>query len=323
MKPRTLLIVRAAVSLALMAALIYIMRDSIPKMFDAVKRLPSSILLSGFSLFLLSLFIVAFRLKILLATQKIFLNIVNIAKLTFMGYFFSSFLPTSIGGDVVKAFYISKASNKTAHSYTSVFMDRFLGMSTMFLIATGALFYTKGIHKSYFKWLFPLLLTVSVVFLLFLFNRRLAKIFSSFLAPLVPRKVKGKFKNIYDIMHNFTTHKLQIIACIFISIAGQVTAFSAVYVFALGLNSHIPLKFVLVAMPVASIASMLPSIYGMGPRETSIVITLSPFIGKDKALAVAFLWLGLLLTIALIGGIIYVFMGRYRIKPRDLMAESD
>lgn len=293
-------------------------RGSISKMLDAVKRLPLSILLFGFLLYSISIFIASFRLKILLATQNIFLHITNIAKLTFVGYFFSSFLPTSVGGDVVKAFYISKASNKTIQSYTSVFMDRFLGMCTIFLIATGALFYTKEIPKSHFKWLLPLLLIASGLFLIFLFNRQLTKRFSSILVPLVSVKVKEKFKKIYDVMHNFTNHKLQIMECILISVAGQVTAFSAVCIFALGLNSHLPLKFVLLAMPIASIVSMLPSIYGMGPREMSIVIILSPFIGRDKALAIAFLWLGLLLTTALIGGIIYILMGRYRIKPGDL-----
>ena len=319
MKSKALLVIRAAVSLVLMATLIYIVRGSIPKMVDAIKHLPLPILLFGFLLFLLAIFIVSFRLKTLLATQNIFLNITHIVKLAFVGYFFSSFLPTSVGGDVVKAFYISKASKKTMQSYTSVFIDRFLGMSTIFLIATGALFYTKEIPRAYFRWLLPLLLLGSVLFLIFLFNMRLAKMFSSILAPLIPTKIKEKIKDIYNAMYNFKKCKLEIMKCILISIAGQVTAFSAIYVFILGLNSHIPFKFILLAMPIASIASMLPSIYGVGPREMSIVIILSPFIGKDKALAVAFLWLGVLLMTALIGGIIYFLIGQYKIKPADVV----
>lgn len=318
MKENLLLAMRAAVSLVLMAVLIYMVRDSIPKMFDSVKRLPLLILLSGLVLFLISVIIASFRLKILLATQNIFLNIANIIKLTFLSYFFSSFLPTSVGGDVVKAFYISKVSNKTMQSYTTVFIDRFLGMATIFLIGTGALFYSKEISKSCFKWLLPLLLIACTLFLTILFNRRLAKGLTSILIPLVPAKVKEKFNDIYNAMHDFTKYRLEIMECIFISIVGQVIAFSAVYVFALGLNSHIPLIFVLLTMSVASIVSMLPSIYGMGPREMSTVIILSPFIGKDKALAIAFLWLGVLLVTALIGGIIYVLMGRYKVRVQDL-----
>jgi hypothetical protein len=301
-----------------MTALIYMVRDSIPKMLYTVKHLPLSFLFFGLLLFFLSIFIASFRLKILLATQNIFLNTADIVKLTFISYFFSSFLPTSVGGDVVKAFYISKVSNKTMQSYTSVFIDRFLGMAAIFLIATCTLFYSKEMSKSYFKWLLPLLLIVSVLFLIFLFNRRLTKMFAFFLAPFIPEKAKEKFRGVYNSMHDFAKYKLQIIECILISIVGQVTAFFAVYIYVLGLNSYIQLKFVLLAMSVASIVSMLPSIYGTGPREMSIVIILNPFIGKDKALAIAFLWLGILFLTALIGGIIYILIGRYKIKLSEV-----
>jgi uncharacterized protein (TIRG00374 family) len=303
-----------------MAALIYMMRGSIPKMLDAIKQLRLAVWIGGLLLYIASIAIVSFRLKILLATQNIFLSISNIMQLNFVGYFFSSFLPTSVGGDVVKAFYISKASNKTVLSYTSVFIDRFLGISAMILIATGAIFYTKEIPKAYFRWLLPLLLIASGLFLTFLFNRRFAKTLSSFVTPIVPLKIREKVKNIYDAMHNFKDYKFRIFGCVLISMAAQVTAFSAISIFASGLGSSLPLKFVLLAMAVACVVSMLPSIYGMGPREMSIVIILSPLIGNDKALAIAFMWLGLLLTISLIGGIIYVLMGPYKIKPSDVAA---
>lgn len=322
MKAKNLLAIRAAVSVGLMSILIYMARGSIPKMFDAIRRLSLAIFLVGLCIFFISIFIISFRLKLLLFTQNIFLNIVRIANLTFIGYFFSSFLPTAIGGDVVKAFYISKTSNKSMQSYTSVFIDRFLGMCTMFLIAAGALIYTKEISGFHFKWVVPLLLMVCGLFLIFLFNKRLAKALTYFLAPLVPAKIKEKLKSIYNAMHDFRRHKLAILGCIFISMAGQILAFSATYVFARGLNSYIPLKLVLLVMSVASMASMLPSIYGTGPREMAIVIILSPFLGKDKALAVAFLWLGVLLATALTGGIIYILTGQYKVKPGDLRGEN-
>jgi len=317
MKLKTLPVIRVAVTLVLMTALIYMVRGSIPKMFDAITRLSVSILFLGFLLFLLSNFIVSFRLKILLDTQDIFLTIPYIVRLTFMSYFFSSFLPTSVGGDVVKAIYISKASNRAVLSYTSVFIDRFIGMVTIFLIAITAFFYTKEAPKTYFMWLL-LLLAISGLFLIFLFNRRFAKIFTFFVTPLVSDKLKEIFRNIYDAMHNFKNYRLKIMECFAISILGQAVAFAAIYVFALGLNSYISFKFALFAMSMASIVSMLPSIYGMGPREMSIVVILGPVIGKDKALAIAFLWLGLLLTTALIGGIIYGLMGQHRIRPSTL-----
>ena len=322
MKSKILLLLRAVVSLILMAVLIYVMRGSIPKMLEALKRLPLPILMIGFSLFLISVFIMSLRLKILLAAQEISLNVRNIFKLTFVGYFFSSFLPTSVGGDVVKAFYISKASNKAIQSYTSVFMDRLLGMSSIFLIATGSLFYTKNNFQLHLESLLPILLIGNILFLIFLFNKRAAKALSSILTPIMPVKLKEKFRNVYNVMHNYKKHKQAIAKCLLISIVGQATAFLATYFFGLGLDSHIPLAYVFLVLPVASIVSMIPSLYGTGPREMAIVLILSPVIGKEKALAIALLWLGILLATAVIGGVIYVIMGMYKTRPEVLSAQG-
>ena len=144
--------------------------------------------------------------------------------------------------------------------------------------------------------------------MILLVNKEWAKKLSFMTKFLIFPRVKQKLKDVYNTMHIYKAHKKDVFKCVIISIAAQVISFSAIYIFALGLNSHIPLKLVLLAAPVASIASMLPSINGMGVREMSLVIILRPFIGNDKALAIAFLWLCALLSIALIGGIIYIFM---------------
>ena len=154
--------------------------------------------------------------------------------------------------------------------------------------------------------------------MIFLFNKKWAKKFSFITRLLIFPKVKEKLKDVYNTMHIYKGHKKDMFKCAAISLAAQVICFSAVYIFALGLNSHISLKLVLLAVPVASIAGMLPSINGMGVREMSLVIILRPFIGDDKALAIAFLWLCMILSVALIGGIIYPLMGLYKIKPGDL-----
>ena len=47
-------------------------------------------------------------------------------------------------------------------------------------------------------------------------------------------------------------------------------------------------------------------------REVGFI--LRPFVGDDKALAIAFLWLCVLLSVALFGGIIYIFMNHYKFQ---------
>ncbi|MEA3305866.1 MAG: lysylphosphatidylglycerol synthase transmembrane domain-containing protein, partial [Candidatus Omnitrophota bacterium] len=177
MKPRILLLIRAAATFCLMAALIYMMRGSLSPMLEALKQTPFFVFPCGIMMFALSVLIVSFRLRILLKAQRVFLSITDIMRLNFVGYFFSSFLPTSAGGDVVKAFYISKKSGKTMQSYTSVFMDRLIGLSTIILIATGALFFVREISESYAMYPLFVLSAGSFLFMAFLFNKKFAKKF--------------------------------------------------------------------------------------------------------------------------------------------------
>ena len=134
----------------------------------------------------------------------------------------------------------------------------------------------------------------------------------------LPPKFRHEMRNIYNAMHSYRHHGKAMVDCFLLSVIGQVIAFSAAYFLALGIKSHISIMLALLVMPVASIVSMLPSINGIGPREMSIMIMLRPFIGASAAGAIAFLWLGTLLVTSLLGGIVYMFTGHYKINIANL-----
>ena len=310
---------RACVSIALICALIYIMRDSIPGMIATLKETSLVLFCLGMAIYFAGMIIASFRLRILLSLQGVHMTTMDGLRVNLLGCFFSTFLPTSIGGDIVKAFYIAKESKRTMQSYTSVFIDRFLGMFTIFLIALAALIFIKDTSGLNLIWLLGILIVCSLLLAVTLFNKKLAKHFSLPIGSIMPEKLKREMKNIYNAMHNYKNHKKKMFDCFLISIIGQIVAFSAAYFLALGIKSHISLGLVLLVMPVASIVSMLPSINGVGPREMSIVLMLKPFMGDSASGAIAFLWLGLLLITAFLGGIVYMFMGYYKIKPVELV----
>ena len=49
--------------------------------------------------------------------QNIFLNIKDVTCLTFVGQFFNNFMPTTIGGDVIKAHYASNVTKKRLETF--------------------------------------------------------------------------------------------------------------------------------------------------------------------------------------------------------------
>lgn len=55
-----------------------------------------------------------------------------------VGQFYNMFLPTSVGGDVVRAYQLGKFSGRQADSLASVFVERYTGVVTLLLTAATA-----------------------------------------------------------------------------------------------------------------------------------------------------------------------------------------
>lgn len=75
------------------------------------------------------------RWGMLLAAQGIHLRQVSVFMYYMIGMFLNNFLPSTVGGDFVKAYYLSKATGKTAGSFISVLVDRLMGMGGLCVVA--------------------------------------------------------------------------------------------------------------------------------------------------------------------------------------------
>ena len=87
----------------------------------------------------------AVRWWILLRALHIFISLKTALCLHFHGLFFGSFLPGSMGGDFVRAWYVTRHTHKRFQSALSVFVDRFAGLASTLLIAIVTYFlYLRG-----------------------------------------------------------------------------------------------------------------------------------------------------------------------------------
>ena len=92
------------------------------------------------SIFVIGQVIVGFRWWLLLRTQSIFINLAAAVKLNFLGWFYNNFMPGSVGGDLLRAWYVTKHTEKRFEAALSVFVDRLIGLLSTLVIA--AFFYT-------------------------------------------------------------------------------------------------------------------------------------------------------------------------------------
>lgn len=90
------------------------------------------ITLLAIAVFVLSTFMQATRLHLLLKTGEFHLPLFTATRLTFIGLFFSTYLPGATGGDLVKIYYVSKGNRgKRTEAITILLFDRFLGLYSL------------------------------------------------------------------------------------------------------------------------------------------------------------------------------------------------
>ena len=312
---------RIFISAFLIIILLYIMRHNYTAILMALKGTNPSIFCLALFVFIIAITLASLRLKIIIGSQNISINFLEALSLTFVGYFFNNFLPTTIGGDVVKGYYLAKKTGETLHSFASVFVDRVIGLLTMILMASVIVtFAGRSGADNMVRWLIYCIMAFSAAMILFMTNKRIAKIFSIILFFLRP--IEEKLKMIYNAISGYRHHKALILQSFFISIISQLFFFICLGTLAMSIGTPIPIIDILLRMPIISILSLLPSINGLGLREGSTVVFFGPIIGKENAFAVSILWLFVLFVTSIIGGVIYGLSPQFKIKFKEIAKEE-
>ena len=316
------IILRTLISVLLIVLLLYIMRDKYSDIVKAIKGMRPAVFGMSAAVFACAICVASLRLKLLACAQeKTDLAFAEAVSLSFIGYFFNNFLPTSIGGDVAKAYYLArKTPNKTA-SFTAVFVDRAMGMFTMVFMAFAALLFVHdGIVDANVKTALYGITAVTAAIIFFVMNKEFAKKFSFFLRLIEP--FREKLANLYYAINRYRHHGGLIVKSVGISVISQLLFFTSIGILALSIGVRIPAISILLFMPIVSMMSLLPSVNGLGLREGAMVLLFGPLIGKENAFALGILWLFVLIITSVAGGFVYLMSPQFRMPMKGLRKES-
>ena len=100
-----------------------------------IRNLDKLLLAAAMGGFLLSFLILSCRLWFLLRIQEIRIGLWEAVRLTFVGLFFNAVVPGTVGGDLVKAYYVCKHTDRKAAVLVTIFVDRVLGLTELVLLA--------------------------------------------------------------------------------------------------------------------------------------------------------------------------------------------
>lgn len=102
---------------------------------STVANIIPAFLAAGALAYLACLVLIAVRWWMLLRIQRIRIGLWEVVRLTFLGQFFNYVVPGTVGGDLVKAYYVSKHTHLKAAVLVSVFVDRLLGFAALTFLA--------------------------------------------------------------------------------------------------------------------------------------------------------------------------------------------
>lgn len=131
-RPSLMQLLRAAGTLLAVVLLVYLLfTQGWQEIWDALRAIPPGILLTALFLQLVSRFAISLRWHVLLRSAEVPITLQQSLRITFAGLFANNFLPSTIGGDVIRLAGALRLGFDEARSAASLMVDRLVGMTGM------------------------------------------------------------------------------------------------------------------------------------------------------------------------------------------------
>ncbi|KAA3657424.1 MAG: UPF0104 family protein [Chloroflexi bacterium] len=262
----------------------------------------------AFSLHIFGYMYSAFRWRLLLRSRGSDCSIVFLMISYLVGAFFNNLLPSTIGGDVYRAYDSYRLGQSKSSALAVVFVDRFLGLLALMVFALLALLSSNKLTENIpylFVWVLLGTLGMSAfVWLIFWPPKWLPGLIANMRLPF-GNKIKGIIQAFLD----FEGQRTVLIKAFLWSVMLQANVILHYYLIALALGLPIPFLSFFLIIPLATVITMLPiSVNGIGVRENIYIFFFASFaVTKPEAIAFAWAAYGVLLLQGVMGGIIYAF----------------
>ncbi|MBL8151023.1 MAG: flippase-like domain-containing protein, partial [Blastocatellia bacterium] len=133
-RTRIIFAIKGLIGVGLIAYLFY--KVGIKSVYESLTSADPKYLLTATGLVFLSHLFGVKRWQTISSALGIESTFRHFTMLHFLGLFCNYFLPAGIGGDVVKAYYLSKSEKQRRSSYLSVLLDRYIGLLALLIVAS-------------------------------------------------------------------------------------------------------------------------------------------------------------------------------------------
>ena len=305
MKSRNVrIIAKGMVSIGLLTLLYY--KVDWPRMIAVLDRV--DIYPVGLTVIInaLGVFLSVLKWRCLLRVQTIYEPLSRLHALYYMGFFFSNFLPSMVGGDLFRILKTSTQEQKHTQATSAVLAERTTGLAAMLLLAASAASLNLWRNVSVgMAWLAWCVLGVIVSSLLaWLLLARLERTVS------VMPKVWDHLGLLLRLRRALTAfyHSPGVLAkALLFSVVFHVLLVTNGYLFGKSIGLNLDFISLAVIFPVAMLAGMIPvSLNGLGITEGALIVLLGQIeVVPEEALIIAVLSRFFVIVASVLGGVLF------------------
>jgi len=309
MKKTAILALKIAVTVGLFAYIFH--KVDARHLWEIMRNARFSFLASAIILYLLIQTLSAYRWRLVLEPLEMRVSFPRLLAYYFVGMYSNLFLPSAIGGDVVKIYFLNKETRRLSGATTSVFLDRDLGLAALLIVATAASA-TAGVSFNGVP-VAPVFVLISIGFVsanVVIFYKPTYRLLHKALTLLRMKKADEKVERLFESVNSYRGAWRVLSAGLVISIVIQLgtVLVNLLNGQAIGLHTSGGAADYMVFIPAIMLVIMIPlSIGGLGWRELSF-IALFKSVGatEEQAVTLALLWFAVQVVTSLPGGIIYL-----------------
>jgi uncharacterized protein (TIRG00374 family) len=301
-------LLKAAVSVALLWVLFS--RVDVARLWSVARHASALWLIAALALYLAMVLTSAWRWGLLLKAQGLDFSFATLTSSFLVATFFNNFLPSNIGGDVIRIADTAPAAGSKTLATTVVLIDRGLGLLGLILMAAigataGPRFGASGVAPSVLWAAFAggaIVATLALVF-----PEALTRLLQP-LRLLHAEWVDERLARLTSALLRFRETPTALSACF----AGAVAVQTILVLFYLAIahSMGIPIGFTALAVivPITFIVQMLPvSMNGFGVREATFGFYFTRLgLPLESALLVSFVGAALIILFSLSGGVVYL-----------------
>ena len=302
MNKKIAILLKITISLGLITFLIS--QVDVKEIISFLKNIDITIIVYALILLIIQIFIATIRWKFILKCQKIELDYKNTLQILWSGLFFNQAMPSGVGGDVIRGYYLKKQGMTLGRASLGVLMDRLFGMLGLVLLVLASLPLLFELVDDPIARIGVILIAlgISLALLFVFFTDKLPGNFSHL-------KVIRGFYSLSQSSRHCITKRYNGLIILAMSILIHLMSVVAVMIMASGLELNVEWGGFLLMVPLAGLMMIVPiSIAGWGVREGVMIVGFGYLgVAPEAALALSILYGLSILVVALPGGVVWMF----------------